>query len=122
MCACRSSLISDICDVKQCMARPVPLTRKIYLFEVIFFWHTCRSSLTEAFQTDDAQLLELVLGHSSAAALENDGRSGGVVEEETDEQVEDIDEQGVQSAVGVAGQEAAAAASAAAVDDSMLVE
>ena len=63
-----------------------------------------------------------MLGHSSAAALENDGRSGGVVEEETDEQVEDIDEQGVQSAVGVAGQEAAAAASAAAVDDSMLVE
>ena len=44
------------------------------------------------------------------------------MEEETDEQVEDIDEQGVQSAVGVAGQEAAAAASAAAVDDSMLVE
>ena len=37
MCACRSSLISDICDVKQCMARPVPLTRKIYLFDVIFF-------------------------------------------------------------------------------------
>ncbi len=40
------------------------------------------------------------------------------MEEETDEQVEDSDEQGVQSAVGVA----AAAAAAAAVDDSMLVE
>jgi ankyrin repeat protein len=46
-----------------------------------------RSSLTEAFQTDNAQILEVVLGHSSAAALENPG--GGVVEEETDEQVDE---------------------------------
>ena len=46
-----------------------------------------RSSLTEAFETNEERILEIVLGHSSAAALENP--SGGVQEEETDEQADD---------------------------------
>lgn len=65
-----------------------------------------RSSLTEAFQTDNAQILEVVLGHSSAAALEN---QSGIAEEETEEQVEGGEDEEV-SAVGAAG------------DDRMIIE
>jgi ankyrin repeat protein len=57
-----------------------------------------RSSLTEAFQTDNAQILEVVLGHSSAAALEQS--TAGVEEEETDEQVEEGDMQAQGAAAG----------------------
>lgn len=57
-----------------------------------------RSSLTEAFQTDNAQILEVVLGHSSAAALEE--AAAGVEEEETDEQVEEGDTQAQGAAAG----------------------
>ena len=71
-----------------------------------------RSTLTEAFQTDDPQILDVVLAHSSAAALETGG--GGVVEEETDEQVEDGAEGGAEAVnptVGVTGG-----------DDKMIIE
>jgi len=68
-----------------------------------------RSSLTEAFQTDDAQILEVVLGHSSAAELENQSASG-IAEEETEEQVEGGEESGIGGAVGEA-----------AVDDQMVI-
>ena len=57
-----------------------------------------RSSLTEAFQTDNAQILEVVLGHSSAAALE--GSTPGVKEEETDEQVDEADTQAEETPAG----------------------